>query len=542
MLDIKDIKAKLASYNLSTPYGPTVYMNNSKTGITLDIKDSTFGYLTRCFTFNNIEDLDTFIKKYLYYKNSKLIKLSLDDYLTSEPNLIYTYQQKELTLEDMTNLNSTSTDPKNIYINNIINLTNYLIDLININYTNNQEKNELKIQENDLKYNLLEALTTYYGKNKTNIKKNILIDNINLDTKYINELKNNIIDLNNKSLDYLESYLKELIAKIKNIELNEKNIVNIYSINVYKYNINILKKQIEFVNNKINSELNFNLKGSKIHNIDAELKSFLKIKDAPLKYDKFLKNYKENINNKYIDLDLLNAYQKICEKKLVNYSNFNYDPLELLNDNFNSLDNNLKYALILYNSFYKKIINYIIDNNYPNIDILKNNFDMNYYYDLLDEIIHHESNLHYLKYFNLLDFKNIDLYLNSLINIAHIIDNASITYDFNIYAFTLNNKNLYKELNINPLYNNNSYLIKILPQTPIIYINKAISIDINTKEINLINTTNIYYKGNINLTKETISVNNYERITQKDKKNGIITIELKLNKSTDFRLGEIKND
>ena len=41
MLEIKDIKNKLKSYNLNTTYGPTIYQNNNKIGLALDIKDST---------------------------------------------------------------------------------------------------------------------------------------------------------------------------------------------------------------------------------------------------------------------------------------------------------------------------------------------------------------------------------------------------------------------------------------------------------------------------------------------------------------------
>ena len=62
MLEINEIIKVLNSYDLeSTSYGPTLYENKDNLGICLDIKDSTFGYLTRGFIFNNKEELDDFL-------------------------------------------------------------------------------------------------------------------------------------------------------------------------------------------------------------------------------------------------------------------------------------------------------------------------------------------------------------------------------------------------------------------------------------------------------------------------------------------------
>ena len=90
----------------SNKYGPTVYQNSKDLGICLEIKDSTFGFLTRAFTFQTIDDLDNFLKKYSWYKNNTKydIELSLDNYETKTPKLIYKYKDKVLDLNDMLNL------------------------------------------------------------------------------------------------------------------------------------------------------------------------------------------------------------------------------------------------------------------------------------------------------------------------------------------------------------------------------------------------------------------------------------------------------
>ena len=58
-------------------------------------------------------------------------------------------------------------------------------------------------------------------------------------------------------------------------------------------------KNIDFVKSKINAEKNFNVKGSKIHNIDAELKSFLKTNVAPTKIEIFLIDNQNKIMEKF---------------------------------------------------------------------------------------------------------------------------------------------------------------------------------------------------------------------------------------------------
>ena len=240
MLEIKDIISKLNSYNLNNSYNPLIYKNKDKLGLVLDIKDSTFDFLTRAFTFDNIDALDEFLNKYSWYRSDKNIyniTLSFDDYITKEPTLIYTYQNNELSFQDMLNLKETiqennqnkiNANLKNAYLLNIENLTNYLINIINNNNQIKQEKNQLKIMENDLKYNLLKVLSIYYGKNKDIPKKGVTLDTNIILNNNIEKLKNGLINLNNQDLNYIENYLKNLIAETKKEELDEKNIINNY--------------------------------------------------------------------------------------------------------------------------------------------------------------------------------------------------------------------------------------------------------------------------------------------------------------------------
>ena len=138
----------LQKYNIpSSKYGPNLYQNNNLYGICLDLKDHTFSYLTRIFTFKDLNAFEDFLKLYTWYKkNAKKynITLSLNNYERKDPIIKYFYNTEEITLNNIS-------DSKFIYLYNIKELTNYLNNLLNTNYQLQLEKNTLKIKENDLK-------------------------------------------------------------------------------------------------------------------------------------------------------------------------------------------------------------------------------------------------------------------------------------------------------------------------------------------------------------------------------------------------------
>ena len=547
----------LKRYNIkSESYGPTIYQENDNIGICLDIKDSLFGYLTRAFIFPDASSLDNFLKGYLWYKNNHQkynITLSLESYETKIANIKYMYNNNSLSIDDMLNMDTylkkeqENLDDSNlfeIYLSNIEKLTEYLINLKKSKQTIIAEKNALKTKENDLKFELLKELTIYYDRNKNINKKIITLDFMNPPSDN-SLLYNNINNLKiNKSIDEAKNYLSSLINVIKEEELDEKNLVNIYSISVYKYNIEILNKQISFVKNKIASEKNFNIKGSKIHNIDEELKSFLKTNLAPVKVEHFIiENQNKTIDKFQGITNLENAYQIISGNKLT-YTIHTKQTWETRDNVINSLKNlfdnediTIKSNLILYNSFYKKIINYIIKNNYPNIEDIKKNFDFNYYYLEIEEIIYNINNNHYLiNYFKNIDFKNLDTYINSIINIAKNIDAYFKPIPNNLKVFSINTESYYKHLTINNI-ESNTYLVEIPINTSIIYIPYKLEVD-EANTIYTLNTNDIYLKESINQTTNSITLNTYHK-KQIIENKITYTTDLILDKQIIYKIGTI---
>lgn len=563
MLNIKDILKVLHSYNInSTNFGPSIYQNGDKTGVSLEVQDSTFGFLTRYFTFNTLNELEDFFKCLFWYKKNKNkynINLSLDNYEIPNPKIIYTYNDKTLAYEDMINLEKTieisekETEEdieKNSLIINIEGLTNYLINLKEKKSNIKKEKNDLKIKENELKYELLDALNTYYGKTKNITKRPVNLDVIESSNNEL--LQENLKNIKQKEIIEINDYLNELINITKSEELDDKYIINIYSNEVYKYNIDILNKQIDFVKRKIESEKNFNLKGSKIHNIDAELKSFLKTGTPPINIKSFVNNIKNKIEEKYNKINDNKSSYTIISGTLVrmpikkNLNKNKQDALKNLNKEFDNLSAKKKAHITLYNSFYKEICNTIINNSTLSIEELKKLTNTEDSYHKLEEIVHLEYNGHYLaNYFKYIDFKNIDTYLSSLIDITKTITDTTFKLTSSLKVFCIEKKDNKELLSLNPIFNKKekTYITTLPENTIVLYIPDKISIDEDTNEMSIISTKNIYLKSEIIDTCDMIIVSKYKKNNKIDKENGIIiTTDLTLKEKYNFNVGLIEGE
>lgn len=565
-MNTKDMLKILRSYNInSTIYGPSIFKKGNEIGLCLEIKDSSFGFLTRYFTFDNKTDLENFLKMQTWYKKNKKkwnITTSLDNYEIPNPKIIYTYDNKELKLEDMLNLENIidnrekeaiSDIEKDTALINLEGLTNYLINIKNLKLKTKKEKNDLKIQENELKYELLESLNNYYGKTKIITKRPVNLDIINSNNNDNILLQENLKNIKQKDLTEMNNYLDSLINIIKEEELDEKYLLNIYSNEVYKYNIDILKKQIEFVKKKIASEKNFNLKGSKIHNIDEELKSFVKVNNAPTNIKTFLNSTKNKLEEKYNKItDNKNSYSIISGtlvrmpvRKISNTKN-KVDALDALNKDFDNLSAQKKAYIILYNSFYKDICEIIKNNFNSSIEELKALTNIEKSYKDLEEIIFREENSHYLaNYFKYINFKNIDTYLNSIIEITKTVMETNFYLVNSLKVFCIEKKNNKELLSINPIFNKKDkiYITTLPASTKLLYIPDKIKIDYDTKEMNTISTQNIYLKSEIIDTSDSIIVNKYKKINELDKVNDIIiTKDLVLKDSYVFNVGLIEGE
>lgn len=554
MLNIKEIVKVLQSYNMNIrTYGPSIYAFGDETGICLEVKDTTFGFLLRYFTFKTKDELENFLKKYTWYKKNHKkynINLSLDKYDIPNPNIKYTYNSEELEFDDMINFennivnktqNEAEENEKMSYLINIENITNYFLKLEQQYSQIREEKNKLKIEENELKYTLLENLTTYYDKEKNITKKPVNLDIIIQNND--NTLLNTLDEIRVKPLEDIKNYLKELINKTKSLELDNKHIIDEYSCLVYKYNIDILKKQIDFVKRKIETEKNFNIKGSKNHNIDEELKSFLKASKAPDNIKVYQERIKNEINQKYNNIeDIRNAYTLVSGKEInlpiiKEKTTKKSDVVTNLKDQFDYLDKKEQALLVLYNSFYKEICEEL-DNK--SIDDLKETINSSYHE--MESIAFNESNNHYLaNYFKYINFKTEETYISSLKEIKDTVNKTRLILIDNLKVFCVEQKNNKEFLSIDPIFSKKDkiYLVNLLKGTKLLYIPDKIIID-NNRELNIISTKNIYIDGDIIDECDSIIVNKYQKVSSKESKDITTINELALKNSYIFNIGTIE--
>lgn len=198
---------------------------------------------------------------------------------------------------------------------------------------------------------------------------------------------------------------------------------------------------------KIESEKNFNLKGSKIHNIDEELKSFLKTNSPPPTIKNYLAETKAKLEDKYNKInDNKNSYTIISGTLIrmpvkKNIIKNKFDSLENLNKEFDNLSAKKKAYAILYNSFYKETCDIIKNNLNLNIEEIKKLINVENSYKTMEEIAHLENNSHYLaNYFKYINFKNIDTYISSLIDITKIVSDITFKLTSSLKVFCIEKK------------------------------------------------------------------------------------------------------
>ena len=122
-----------------------------------------------------------------------------------------------------------------------------------------------------------------------------------------------------------------------------------------------------------------------------------------------------------------------------------------------------------------------------------------------------------------------------------IINTFSLKTTKKITLFTLNNNDLYQELSKNAIFENNSFILNINPDTDVIYIPYKLQIDTEEDEITLIETDTFYYKGKISATDESLIVNKYTKAPINNKEE-IITEDLTLSSTTNFKIGVLEGE
>ena len=300
---------------------PYLYKNNKEIGINYSYIDDKYGITDRVISFRNDIDLDMFLKKYQWYKlnNKKYdVKLKLNNYEISSPEVLYIRDNHVMTDDEMFNIDSyDKTKKKN---NRLSHAKKKLIEAENLmNHYNNEKRikeqfvNNFNAKENELRKNYIElqSLVDTYNRTKQEIEfekfdnefvtSKIIEDNIN---ELLNQFKDKLP--NEEKLSKLTTSLWDLN---KDLELNE---AYMYAL---KYNddvdeeLRLTVTKIDYMNELLSKKRN-------IFKI-VDLKKIFNNIDNTSTYesiygDDFEEKYKTFVYSKYDVLDKIDEF-RLCE-------------------------------------------------------------------------------------------------------------------------------------------------------------------------------------------------------------------------------------
>lgn len=442
---------------------PYLYKNNKEIGINYSYIDEKYGITDRVISFRNDIDLDMFLKKYQWYKlnNKKYdVKLKLNNYEISSPEVLYIRDNHVMTDDEMFNIDSyDKTKKKN---NRLSHAKKKLIEAENLmNHYNNEKRikeqfvNNFNAKENELRksYIELQSLVDAYNRTKQDIEfekfdnefitPKIIEDNIN---ELLIQFKEKLP--NEEKLSKLTSSLWDLN---KDLELNE---AYMYAL---KYNDDI-DEELRLTVTKIDYMKELLSKKRSIFKI-VDLKKIFNNIDNTSTYesiygDDFEEKYKTFIYSKYDVLDKIDEFRlceylnnfktrktydierniKRCSQK-TNKKN-EYESMEViqkeLTKQYNSnLNEKEKAALTLYVSLYKPLFDLIQRiNNYDTLETselinllnITDNYNslMDECFNKVKELLKDNKTIK-TKLFKYIKFNNEEDFIKSLVNTLKVI-------------------------------------------------------------------------------------------------------------------------
>jgi hypothetical protein len=500
---------------------PYLYKNNKEIGINYSYIDDKYGITDRVISFRNDIDLDMFLKKYQWYKlnNKKYnVKLKLNNYEISSPEVLYIRDNHVMTDDEMFNIDSyDKTKKKN---NRLSHAKKKLIEAENLmNHYNNEKRikeqfvNNFNAKENELRKNYIElqSLVDTYNRTKQNIEfekfdnefatSKIIEDNIN---ELLNQFKDKLP--NEEKLSKLTTSLWDLN---KDLELNE---AYMYAL---KYNDDV-DEELRLTVTKIDYMNELLSKKRSIFKI-VDLKKIFNNIDSTSTYesiygDDFEEKYKTFVYSKYDVLDKIDEF-RLCEylnnfktrktydieknikrcsqkdNKKNEYESMEVIQKELTKQYNANLNEKEKAALTLYVSLYKQL------------------------FDLIQRINNYDT-----------------LETSELINLLNITDNYNSLMDecfTKVKELLKDNKTIKTKIFKHIKFNNEEDFIKSLVSTlkVITKINNKLVLKHNTKVFFIVSDLENINKEKIITTSSTISPymnsNNKNRVISARLKKGI---------------------
>lgn len=524
------------AYNITSKYGISLYnfgpflsYVNNKIGICLDIKDEKYNYLTRNFSFDNLNDFENFIKKYAYYKNTLKGNsvLALRDYKCVSPKINYDFEKEEelKILNDQKEAKTIIKESESLYFY-VENLYNKRIDQLIL-------RDKARMAMNDKLSEYKRSLHNFYGKEYQEELNSILDETIN---KYQSKVKNNLKSLrilldnlkNKSALKEVKEAFKNIVLVIKDFEIDKEYLSLLYDLYLFKNKVYVIETMNEHLIQELNREVKItpqelkkeleNIKNSIVFNNTKENFINESIKDIEEKYDAIISIEEYNIanflnNNDFIKLD-------VVEKTENNSKNIKNDYMT----QYNYLEIDEKNCLLILFSPFRKIINYILQvskNNNPesiSFDKFKD-----FYQDILEKLGMIDNLIFKEKYFGDIDFTDFDAFISSLKIIAEKLYKISFVANVEekYWAYHQEDSLIFASREVIKSFDNSILCILVKPGSNVLYSKQKVKI-INDKFI-VEDNSDIFILNDLNKLQKldyNEEVKNYKPIIKKETVNG----------------------
>lgn len=456
-------------FDLKSNY-PLLYRRGNDLGVAYTFNSINYGVLERYKLFNSEKDLDMFLKELKWYKefgNKKKVYLKIDNFEKENPNYFFIHNGKEITYENMVNIDKFDEDIKKELEGSDIKRITFEIERLFeyykkvkeyiLDYIDSVNKSLDELFES---YKLLQKRIDIY--NNLNIDRNIEeIEfkkiSISFDVAKENNLKDtlNQYKVGDNTYEEFVTLLKKVWSLCMELELKDDYINAMRVKNDVVNEQNLVNLKLDYMEKIINKKSLF--KGikniaKKFRRIERKFKS-VKLDDdyEDLYFNKIVAKYSmyENMHifNTYAYLEdafefdgdyneLAKSYKERKELDLSSGFNDVDKNIAELRDLYNKLDVVAQDKLIILNSEYYDLLNMIINiDDYKiktgedllSILSINNEFNkiMERCYSLVSEILPFNEAENIKRIFSYINFNSQEEFLLSLVSILDDLETIS---------------------------------------------------------------------------------------------------------------------
>jgi len=566
---ILKVLKKYGFYSLNR--APYIYQNKSELGVYFVWPNIHYGNLERVLFFETEEELEDEVFKYYWFlsnKNKLELEVEFDNYEVLSPKVSYKYMNTVLSKEVMKsffdNKNSFISEKDAVKKKQLQRTAQILIAILREKF---KLQNETFFKVSELQENLKLLKNEYNKKLKKFNKSNeevlesyeLLMDENDDSETLANTLYDDLALLND--INEIRAFIETMFTYLSNVDSSDVHLHNVYLLNRYPFEIDDLKKKVKILDNSLKEKKKlFKPKKNVIELLQevdntSQCRQMININLYIEKEKKFIKEKYQNRGD--IDENVLGDYLLNFEKINVEVPPMveSINTIDLINKDdltkvvksyYDKLTKKEKSACHVASSFLSECLNSLseienldqigINEVISNLILNKKIDQFNEAFQLLDNYLNAKLRV---KYFSVLKINTFEVFIESLIEVLHILNNLSIIIENKFFGYysikekEIININL---KNLSYLNNKDSFIATIMPNVSLYYspvhIVKPLDIVDNMELVLRENTMLFILKSKVTIDSNINKVNviKYEKDKIVKKRDIIVVMNMKENK------------